>query len=245
MGTKKAFSIMLKNDMANLFFYMLFIVFIAGILYGLLTPDVSGLDIYFFIAIAFSGGTIQSGGESDFYLYFIPCRKKLFKYQSVLVLFRAAVVAVIYTGIRYAFYPQYVASYLEDSEKTIAMYHRIPVIELFIFHWLCFVLLFFYFLISNTMIYSLVSMSVEKTAIVQERRMKRKQKNRVYQMAVRTGMVVFEFILLVAAGVTMMGIYDSLLTHEFSWRCQCILVVLVMDFILYGIAKHRYSPKYL
>lgn len=245
MGNKTVFYKMLKTDMLNMLLFCIGFSFFAGIITAAIGDELIAFESYFAIVIIFSNGGLQSYGAKNRYFNFAYSRKRFFKYQSILVLFRAALIATIHTAIRLVCYDSYVNGFIEETEYTIDMYQPVPVVELWVFHWFVYIAFFLYLLVSSTALVSVVSMPENDTPVIQERKANRKAKSRLYRFFTYIGIGGLEFIGLVAVTVGMIYIYEALLTHEFAWRLSAMAVVLAADVVLYFIAKYRFSPKYI
>ncbi len=187
----------------------------------------------------FFGSLIQVQLEE--HMNFGFCRKSILKNQLILGLTNAVCISLVKTYIQVAFYNDFVQMFMEGTDHTLSMYHRVPAIELFIVNVMIFMILYMVTIILATSCRKILSHQPSNTPQLRFRADNEKKLNIILKT------IIFLVAIIVVVTVTM-GIsayYWFQMLYQPVYRLLAALGIAAVLAGMCYIAKRRYSPRYI
>ncbi len=179
-------------------------------------------------------------------------RKKFYKSQIVMTLIHSMIFAAFRTIIQYAFYDEYVKMFMEDTDHTADMYHRVSIPELFVTNVLVFLVFLMIGVLSVAIGIKGMNMAQKADVTLQ---LKYRMSNRNNKYKGTLGKVVKMFIkplgficalaLLVVIELSAVMYYWFQMIYEPVYRIGIMTGIFIVFGIMYLVGKCLYKPKFV
>lgn len=230
-------------EMKREFIYTLIVIAIAFAVLGIVVKYENEFNIMAFDVIIMNGiffrGLIRVQLEE--HMNFAFCRKSILKKQLILSLAKAICLSIARTYIQVAFYNDFVKMFMEDTNHTLSMYHRVPMLELFVVNVMIFMILYMITVILATSCRKLLAQEPSNTPQLKLRATDEKK----FNIAVKAIIYVTALIALVAVEMGVVGYYWLQMLYQPVYRLIITLGIAALLAVMCYIAKHRYSPRYI
>lgn len=181
------------------------------------------------------------------YITFGFSRKRFFREQVLICLFREALVSIFIVVMHGIYYVDLVEAYADGAQEKMEMYHRIPVVEDLLLSFCMLVAVNLVFLIKTTWTHRGHNKMLKKMSIsprlayrIQEKKEK-KIVYRVFDVLYHIGNFIFLFAILILYIVLQEILFRS--TSIYRWEVIGVLVMVGVG--LFFIGKARFKPEYI
>lgn len=222
--------------------YILIVIAITFAVWGILIKFGNDLNIMLFDVIMMNGiffGRVIHG-QIEQHMNFAFCRKSILKKQLILSVVKSVLLSIVRTCIQIIFYDNFVEMFMEDTDHTLSMYHRVPVVELFVGNFMVFMILYIVNVILATS-NRFVSQQIADTPQLRWRTANKKKLNIILKAII----FVAAIILLVAVEFGVVAYYWFQMIYPFAYRLLISLGIAALLAAICYLAKRRYSPNYI
>lgn len=230
-------------EMKREFIYTLAVIAVAFAVWGILVKSEKEFNIMVFDAVVmngiFFGSLIRTQLEE--HMNFAFCRKSILKKQMILSLAKAICLSLARTAIQVVFYDAFVEMFMEDTDHTLSMYHKVPIFELFAVNVMVFMILYMITVVLATSSRKILSQQPSDTPQLKLRAADEKKLNLIVKIII----FVAALIVLVALEMGVMAYYWFQMLYQPIYRLLMTLGIAALLAVVCYIAKHRYSPRYI
>lgn len=230
-------------EMKRELIYTLIVIAIAFAVWGIVVKSENEFNIMAFDVIMMNGIFFGSliRAQLEEHMNFAFCRKSILKKQLILSLAKAVCLSIARTCIQVVFYNDFVEMFMEDTDHTLSMYHRVPMLELFVVNVMVFMILYMITVILATSCRKLLSQQPSNTPQLRLRATDEKK----FNIIVKAIIYVAALIALVAVEMGVLAYYWFQMLYQPVYRVLITLGIAVLLAVMCYIAKRRYSPSYI
>lgn len=211
------------------------------------SSDVVSMGFTPVFCVEFAYSTNQSYMKYDKYIAFGFCRKKFYKEQVIISLFRAVIISAFQTAVQTVYYAEFAQMFAGGVEETLNTYHPIPAIELFFINFCMLTLLHLLFLINSTGTHNFMFRFAHngKSPQLSQRIQKKKENPLIFRVFFSTVYVVVSAIVLFLCAMVLSTYYQRVISFRFLERMAYIAVIIVINIAMYFVGRLRFRPKYI
>lgn len=212
--------------------------------FGVATDVVSLTDNLFVIVMTVIG---LGYFEFDAFLTLRFCRKRFYQYQVMLSAMRALELACVRSVYQVVWQSDFVHYFIEDTGETLAMYHSVSFLELFITNTCIFVLVGLVHLITKTwMVNPIMAIGIDAVSPQKKLRIQQqKERNPVKWRVLVVVSKMIGLVVVVAADLSIIYYYKIEMQADLAIRLMVLAGLIIICGILYLIGRKRYRPEYV
>lgn len=199
-------------------------------------------------------GLFSVAGDQSFmkygeYITFGFCRNRFYREQTAVCGIRAAVLSLPCSVVQYLHYDSYVRYFIEDTNKTAALYHRISLGEIFLADMLYFFLINLVLLLLSTLVVDLewflpFGHRYRSPQLTYRARIAAEHK-RWFRGGWKSVIKLGIWIILIASAVGFISYHNVQMTAGLPVRLGCMAGVAAISVFLYLVGKKRFVPKFI
>lgn len=230
-------------EMKREFIYTLAVIAVAFAVWGILVKSEKEFNIMVFDAVVMNGIFFSSliRTQLEEHMNFAFCRKSILKKQMILSLAKAICLSLARTAIQVVFYDAFVEMFMEDTDHTLSMYHKVPIFELFAVNVMVFMILYMITVVLATSSRKILSQKPSNTPKLRLRAADEKKLNLIVKIIIYAS----AFIVLIALEMGIIAYYWFQMLYQPIYRLLITLGIAALLAVICYIAKRRYSPSYI
>lgn len=237
----------LGYQMLKDFFYltltMLCVIFVVGAIFFLSKDTLSIFMINtFLIMFLFNSCEVLSFTKYSGYLTFCFTRKKFYQEQVIMCLVRSALLGILHSLWQIYFYEDYVKSFSEDST---AVFHQVPLLQLFFANTGMFAFMYLLLFINSTNTISFMFTRYEKSPQLDSRIQTQKKKHPIRHKICQVFIKVLSLLVICIMSGLFPFYYDMQMQASQVEGIVLTVIPLGLCIGLYFIGKWRFRPEYI